>query len=841
MATNQTNISETGETAGIIARETSGSTVQNGTTHWIDSGVVNTAQNTTLLTQPSSITSCDYVYQDIKAFLAKPLIAGDYVLTNALTLMIDQFDITRPIYNNTAPFDIWYHKLIGIHGIRCTFVYTLKINASRFDQGMYLLAFQPSGGVAQTAAQYITYSHSRNQVSQLLHAKLDVNCDSSVTIRVPWISTHSFLPMTPYSGSRLGSPGRIQLWALEPITTVGGTGSAGATLYVHLEDVELFASTTPQCGLCIGGDKVSVHFQAGTVVRRKKKDIHTEEVESNRTISNSLKLATDISSALSPIPLLSSIAAPMSWLLDAASRAAYAWGYSAPRINDPSNRMTKWSNPYLCNYNKKSVAQTLALSSTNTVGQVSGIFGTDIDEMSFDFIKQRSAIYARFTISTSNSTGDLLYSCLVTPRDMYSSTIDSTNTMISFTPVGFLSRLFNLWRGSMIYTFTIVKTEFHIGRLMVVFTPYALLAGPVITASLASYCLREIIDIRAGNQFQVTIPYISAAQYMTCQDAGGQTGTLSVYLVDALEVGGTQTNTTISVFVDVKGGPDFEVASRSAGIELNFTQANTYQSAVDTIGGTKLDPCKIETTVIGEGSEHSSKNYNFASSNLGEVTESFSSLLKAGGILNYPQTITSQPQTYSWAINPTIVLMSKINVNTYVGGQYYDIFSRIVPLYALMRGTIRLSIYETPNVLLVATVWRAYPKRLLSDFNQGVVGMAIDGNVNTYPPIDDLAPMYNNGIIIKDVTDAGVIVDVPQYTKFAATATWAEVSTMAVATARTQSTTDQGRRTILYYERLVAGGLGYDSNTIGLTVHRSVGDDFRLGCFISIPPIRYNF
>jgi len=796
-----------GATAGVETTSTITNKETDGTTEFTDQDVVSVVKPSNLMTLPKSVIATDGVYQDIKTYLAKPMVFASGTLLTASSKSIMMEDVTRYIYNTAHP--VWMDKLKGYYGIKATIVFNLKVNASRFDQGLYLLAFLPYGGNPTNSAFYNNaYCHSYVQVSTLMHVKCDINCDSAVQLRIPWNTCQSFMGLVPWIAGRVGSPGNIYFYGLSNVTTLGGSGSFGYTLYCHLEDVELFGATVPQSGLQV-------------TQKKKKKDLLTTEMESDRTISNALKLGATISTALSAIPTLTVLATPMSWMLDAASRAAYAWGFAAPRINDPTSRMTKWSNPYLSNYNKKSTAQNFALSSTNSVGFLNGWSGTSEDEMSLAFLFQRSAMFRFFTITTGTAAGTIVFNESCTPNNAYETTVDSGATLVNETPICYISSLFNLWRGSLIYRFTIVKTEFHRARLLVCFVPTANVVAPTVTYTNTAYLMREIIDIREGNEFEVTIPYMSNSQFLNV--SGGQNnGYIQIYVVDQLETSITGASDTITIFCDIRGGPDFEVASRYSSPSLGragFVFPATLQSGM-MVGGSE-DPCAIIATTIGTTSVPG-RSYEFAAACTGEAVDSVSQLLKAGGVVNYESGYAvTTPQ---WNINPFAIKFSEIIATVPTKLVYIDPFSNIAPLYCMMRGSMRITTYfSTAGV-------ECRDFKMCSFHDDVIRRKFLSIGTTTIPNLYYLGTRGN--LLIKTITDSCIVADVPQMTKYHATTVFAEIG--IDATMQGSATFETGRKTRLNLS--MNDPLDGNTNIWTPFFHRAVGDDFRLGGFLSIPP-----
>lgn len=79
-----------------------------------------------------------------------------------------------------------------------------------------------------------------------------------------------------------------------------------------------------------------------------------------------------------------------------------------------------------------------------------------------------------------------------------------------------MCRLFSYWRGSIVFTFKIVKTNYHSGRLLFCAIPNDSSTSVDVTISTSAYLNREIMDIREGAVYKVVVPYASLRPWLRC-------------------------------------------------------------------------------------------------------------------------------------------------------------------------------------------------------------------------------------------------------------------------------------------------------------------------------------
>jgi hypothetical protein len=495
------------------------------------------------------------VVQDIRTFLSKPIIlsAGTFATTDSFTSgpVAGDYFPSKPLF--ATP--LWKNKMSGNYLLKGTAVFTIQVNANRFQQGRYILNVVLSGGSicgSQAGGNMVTTAHTLTltQITQLPHVQIDLATDTAGELRVPLTTA------TGWTGF-VNSPvyNDVGVWQIQPYSPlVAPTGSTVAeyTLWLHFEDVEVAWPLVPQ----------SRNSIKSKVTRKPK--ISVESSEMSGPVSSTFNKISTASNILAGVPIMSSVATTVGWASDIVAQVASVFGWSKPTILDPTTIVSRYIFPKYNNADTHDTSTRMAVSDSAKVEGLPGFSCNDIDELAISHLATISAYYTQFNWTTSNATGTNLLSQKITPRNFIYQATSLTVGFTSPTPLAWIANFFTLWRGSIIFSFKLVKTEFHSGRLVVVFYPYdytatgAHLGDP--TLADTAYLHRDIIDIRNGNEFTFTVPYTAWQSYKPTLGVNTSViGKLLVYVVNPL-VAPSSVATTVPVLIEVAGGPDIEFA-----------------------------------------------------------------------------------------------------------------------------------------------------------------------------------------------------------------------------------------------------------------------------------------
>jgi len=651
--------------------------------------VMANAESTEITSIPNylgtSNTDVDFLTGSIRTDLARWAAKPSIVAATNLTLL--DTPTTFPIFawDHTLKEAMLANKFSGVFSVKADLVLTLTCNGNPFQQGLYALYFIYSGGndvdSAFTDRWHLLHRSNKTHVTQLPHCKIDVNRTSEVKLRIPWKSAYNSC-LVGTSITTMGAPGHFGLYPLVPLQAVSGSTTVGVSLFAHYENIEVGAVTVPQSG-----------NMSGMVRTRRKprdKDMYEKEA-SGLKISTVLDTAGQVTEYMAGIPLLSAIAAPSSVILRAGAKIASAFGFSKPTLDDPTRKVVKQYFPGMSAMSGEDVCESLSTTRLNHVGLHPEITGSDLDEMSIDFLKQIPAW--RYTTNwTSSFAEDVTIQTINIDPGVFTSTTDSGVTLRHYAPVGYVNRFFDMWRGSMIIKIKIVSTPLHSGRLLAVFQPVreGVSSIPAKTAANSQYCLRTIIDIRDKTDIMIEVPFVSVTPWIK---NGKYSGQLSFVVLDPLVHPATVAN-NVDLFIEIAGGKDMQFAAPRSFPDSPVIPSS-YQS--DNVSG----EAKVRLWSGGIGNAVCNSPYQeVCSVTQGEAIVSLRQMIKR--YYPYIDNEVGGNNTTTYALHPFSSFILKCNGTTLIGGTSNpckDLYSHCTAMYAFGRGSVRYNaIPLTPSI-----------------------------------------------------------------------------------------------------------------------------------------------
>jgi len=627
----------------------------------------------------------------IEEYFARPVVLQKGLLQSSdVPTTFNATYLPSGLLNLYAPYT---QKLKGSFGFRGDIVLTVQVNGNRFQQGRYLLYAIPLGGASATATGTPLWTRMKEftltQRTQLPHVQFDVNCDTQAVLKLPFVSSEACWSIQNVTGAGVGDLYQVRLSAYVPVASVAGSAAADFTIWAHFENVQLTGATSFQSSF-------DDTYLERVIKARPQMAIYGEkEMESagKGPISSVTAKVSKTANILAQIPLLSPFMSTASWMADIVGGAASVWGYSKPRNQEPGSLMIRRIAYGAGNVDGMFTGDTLGVSVKTTLSPLRGLYGTDEDQMSFNFIKKIPTYISLDSWNLTNNYGDNIKLVDMFPTNFSNAVTDTGVTVTNHTPISFLGSIFQLWRGSLVLRFTFVKTEFHTGRLLVIFVPEDTRIGSVSDPGMdnSNTAHRAVLDLRKGNTYDVTIPYISIQQYT---DKGTRMGRVYVKVLDPLVAPATVPSSIVMI-TEVYGGEDLEFA-----IPCDYL-ANPYSPASPQSSSFTMDECREAAFVLGNADINPTIQH--ANASQGERLNSFRQLIK----ITQPivQDVGSLTGTsISWYFYPwdssACVLSSSLLVRITAFPTYIDWCNC---MFAIMRGGIRLTVTTPENVQLMVS------------------------------------------------------------------------------------------------------------------------------------------
>ncbi len=601
--------------------------------------------------------------QAIVDFLAKPylVVQGAWQTTDLANASLFPLGFISPsamLLSNA----LWTNKIQGFNMIRGTAVLRVQINANPFQTGKLLLHFLPCAASFGGSGSTYETMHNLNLTTKRQQPSVEIDCRDTVGIlKIPYVAPSDFYSIS----DAMYDWGRFYLSVYAPL----GVGSGGATtveysVYLSFEDFEMAAPIVPQAGS-----------------NRKVYKAHSlKEIEDASTgpLTKALSSTSKIANSLTSIPVIGQVAETVSWATSIASGVASIFGWSKPRLENPPTRVSNAFDAYGATSDGVDPSYPLALTSCNQIKMINEASLTDQDEMSFAFLKRVSTYISTVEWEATDASGTLLLSSFaVSPMSLRSSTLitkgTSSTTVYTGPPINYLASKFKYWRGSIKLNIKIAKTDYHSGRLELVWTPIS--TAPTVPTLLTSQlALREVIDLRTGNEIEMVLPYMLSTEYIPTSTPSGY---LQIRVLNELKAPDSAPQ-SINLLMHYGGGEDFEfqVPAQIGSFTMPFSPQGKEGGSVvlveDDIGS----------------SAQTSQNTEHAQLCVGEMFTSVKQILNRNSTFYHKAAVPAA----GFSIWPFFCSSAYLPLNgaltvPNVGG---DPYSHIAPMYAFYRGSARV-------------------------------------------------------------------------------------------------------------------------------------------------------
>nr|UNY41994.1 MAG: polyprotein 2 [Picornavirales sp.] len=259
---------------------------------------------------------------------------------------------------------------------------------------------------------------------------------------------------------------------------------------------------------------------------------------------------------------------------------ATLFGYSKPQILDVMMVHPKAkANLATSNAPEDSTKLSLDIKQELSIDPRTAGLGSD-DELTINYIASRESYLTTFQWNIGTVQEALLFNAIVDPC-LY----NKTGTEYHFPACCYATMPFKFWRGSMKFRFQIVCSNFHKGRLKVVYDPVGTppigLTPPTQPSAEYNTAYTTIIDIADNTDFTIDVgwgqnttyrehfpfPLVGALPFASSVLGYASTvvpygnGTVAVYVVNDLTTPNSVVNNDIAVNVFISMGYGFEVAA----------------------------------------------------------------------------------------------------------------------------------------------------------------------------------------------------------------------------------------------------------------------------------------
>jgi hypothetical protein len=437
-------------------------------------------------------------------------------------------------------------KLRGFSLLRCNLKLKFLVNGSPFYYGSMLAAYTPMSGWRADTALTANVNVALVGNSQKPHVWIENQNMSTAEMELPFLYPYPYLDIT--TSQRLQDFGNVDLYQYVPLLSANGvTGNAiDIQVYAWAEDVMLSGPTN--------------------------QPIIQSEFVPNGQISSVASAVASAAGALKKVPVIGEYAMATEMAAGWLGKVASFFGFTnVPNISDVAPmKQVPFQLASTC-VSEPVMKLSMQPKQETAIGSVQH-GGDGADDLVISRFAGRSSFLVASVWNTTALPGEPLFTTAVNPA-MFQSAVNQ----IAHTPMSYIANHFQYWRGSLRYTFKLVRSPYHRGRLQISWDRGTtnLAQGPTVGNPNT---FTTIMDLDEQSECSFVVPYQQESLFLETyqvRDLGvpiwstsatptgnwpvRSNGVLSVRVVNRLTAPEASSSATLMVFVSAE--PDIEFAA----------------------------------------------------------------------------------------------------------------------------------------------------------------------------------------------------------------------------------------------------------------------------------------
>ncbi|APG77947.1 hypothetical protein [Shuangao insect virus 12] len=498
---------------------------------------------------------------------------SNLMAVNFMSLLTKKGQANTPLYNLMSMFTY----------LKCDLEFRIHVNSTKFHIGQLLFGFYYSAAMDSKAeTRYIPAG-----IIQLPHVKVNANTANDAILRVPFKYYKSMVCLKSKPTTEVENYGTLVCRVLSKLNMVSGSSNTvKVNLYVRLVNAEF-------SGLNVRS------FQAA-------------EAEM-MSIKKAINLTSDTLDFIMP----------------------------DDRRDAPPNDTVHVRNiPHIAsnwNAGSKSIVDAIPMR-MNEIAQTPHPPGTTNQDDVLDILDicKKPGLYHQVEWTNNHGYDSLIFSDNVSPMSEHTTSGSEDLLFVSSEAIGSITKkykimppiynvmsCFSYWRGSLIYDFEVICSDFHTGSFLCAFIPGLTKKETTnFNIDLMKSCYCATFDIREKKNFSFVVPYIADKPWWPrsfyFNDKYNLTyreplGTLIVRVINPMVISNTVPN-HVDVNIYIRAGDDFECSVLSQPVlSLNYDLAYSVQDLVFIKDGYYPDmwcdtwhylPSNKFCLRYGEGSDH---------------------------------------------------------------------------------------------------------------------------------------------------------------------------------------------------------------------------------------------
>lgn len=556
-------------------------------------------------------------------FFSRPVKIEEFAWSTSIPDFYESFNPWTAFFENPRVIN----RVSNFNNLRCKLHVRFLINGNGFHFGRLLVNYKPIPSTDRFLKDRGLSRLDNVAASQRPHIFLDPTTSQGGDMILPFFWPENYLSIPKQEWRTMGD---ISIRTLQDLKHANGASDVvRISVFAWAEDVTLSIPTSSEPGGLVP--------QAG------------EDEYGKGPISRPASAVARVMGKLTNVPFIGRYARATEIAADATGAVATVFGYSRPNnLSDiQPYRPSVMGN--LANVNVPDSAQKLSLDCKQELTVDPSTVGlSDVDEMTLCSIACRESWLTSFTWSPDSSVNPAeagLFRINVTPLVWANQNFGGQDE--NHMPACCFAVLpFENWRGTMKYRFQIVASNYHKGRLKIVYDPHGFSTNEYNTNYTHVVDIAEEKDFTVEIGWGTSLPFCGVAapgaggwaterfanDTVTTLPGGNANGVLHVYVVNDLTIPSTAAATEpIEVNVFVSAGDDLMVRNPSNHMDNYFWfpdpqsgEENVQMDKEDTAEPSKPMQEDVEITMMSNLPKEDATDHVF----FGESVVSIRSLLK---------------------------------------------------------------------------------------------------------------------------------------------------------------------------------------------------------------------
>lgn len=465
---------------------------------------------------------------------------------------------------------------------------TFLINGTPFHAGMLLASYM----YMNTPNEVIVIGGDEQSVtrSQRPHLWLNASTNKGGCICVPYFAPTNYLSLTsPKFDS--DSIGTINIDSIADLIQINaGTDSVTITVFAELINSKLTVPTMASVALSSSSTlSYSHYFEIQT-----QSDEYVEE----GVISGPSSAIAAYAGMFASAPIIGPFATATQIGASAVSSIARLFGYSRPTMVADISPMRNFPVSSLALTEGVDTSQKLSVTGKQELTIDPSVVGLPSeDTLTLSSMTSRESYLTQFLWETTDLVDTSLFACHINPMAERRSVVAGGFQIIP-TSLSYATRPFLGWSGSLRYRFQVIASQYHRGRIAIIYDPNGPLTGDPFNTTF-----NTIIDLADGRDFSVDFKWQQDVGYMSVDISDTTTfytevnpetlsanrntdnGVFYVRVVNELVV--PDGISPVSIIVSISAGPDYELVNPGGDgmftsfhppIALSSESASNYSS-----------------------------------------------------------------------------------------------------------------------------------------------------------------------------------------------------------------------------------------------------------------------